>query len=33
VKAALDLDPGAHVEDLTLWRKTGGRSGDWERPG
>jgi cyclic pyranopterin phosphate synthase len=23
--------PEAHVEDLTLWSKTGGRSGTWER--
>jgi cyclic pyranopterin monophosphate synthase len=27
----LDVDPLASVEDLTLWRKTGGRSGTWQR--
>ena len=31
VQALLDDDPGASVEDLTLWRKSGGRSGEWER--
>lgn len=31
VQALLDDDPGASVEDLTLWRKSGGRSGDWVR--
>ena len=25
------VDPGASVEDLTLWHKSGGRSGVWER--
>jgi len=31
VQALLDDDPGASVEDLTLWRKSGGRSGVWKR--
>jgi len=25
-------DPRASVEDLTLWHKSGGRSGTWQRP-
>jgi len=29
----LAVDPGASVEDLTLWHKSGGRSGVWERRG
>jgi cyclic pyranopterin phosphate synthase len=33
VKALADLDPAASIEDLTLWHKSGGRSGDWERSG
>ncbi|MGO8859455.1 MAG: cyclic pyranopterin monophosphate synthase MoaC [Acidimicrobiales bacterium] len=33
VKALADLDPAASIEDLTLWHKSGGRSGDWERRG
>ena len=33
VKALADLDPTASIEDLTLWHKSGGRSGDWERRG
>jgi len=32
VQGLLDVDPGASVEDLTLWHKSGGRSGVWERP-
>ena len=32
VQALLDVDPSASVEDLTLWHKSGGRSGVWERP-
>jgi len=32
VQALLDVDPCASVEDLTLWHKSGGRSGVWERP-
>jgi cyclic pyranopterin phosphate synthase len=26
-----DRDPGASVEELTLWHKSGGRSGSWSR--
>jgi cyclic pyranopterin phosphate synthase len=33
VKALIGVDPHASIEDLTLWRKSGGRSGDWERSG
>ncbi len=33
VDALLDVDPGASVENLTLWQKSGGRSGDWFRRG
>jgi cyclic pyranopterin phosphate synthase len=29
----LEVDPDASVEGLTLWRKTGGRSGPWRRSG
>jgi cyclic pyranopterin phosphate synthase len=29
----LPADPGASVEELTLWHKSGGRSGNWERNG
>jgi len=29
----LDLDPRASVEELTLWHKSGGRSGSWQRSG
>jgi len=32
VQALLEVDPFASVEDLTLWHKSGGRSGVWERP-
>jgi cyclic pyranopterin phosphate synthase len=31
--ALLEVDPSASVEALTLWRKSGGRSGIWERTG
>jgi cyclic pyranopterin phosphate synthase len=31
VKALADADPEASVEELTLWHKSGGRSGNWER--
>jgi cyclic pyranopterin phosphate synthase len=31
VAALLERDPAASVEDLTLWEKSGGRSGDWRR--
>jgi cyclic pyranopterin monophosphate synthase len=27
----LEVDPDTSVEGLTLWRKTGGRSGTWQR--
>jgi cyclic pyranopterin monophosphate synthase len=27
----LDLDPNSSIEELTLWHKTGGRSGTWQR--
>jgi cyclic pyranopterin phosphate synthase len=33
VKALSDLDPAASIEDLTLWHKSGGRSGNWVRSG
>jgi cyclic pyranopterin phosphate synthase len=33
VEALIHADPEASVEDLTLWHKSGGRSGDWERSG
>jgi cyclic pyranopterin phosphate synthase len=32
VQALMEVDPRASVEDLTLWHKSGGRSGVWERP-
>ena len=32
VQALLEVDPSASIEDLTLWHKSGGRSGTWERP-
>jgi cyclic pyranopterin phosphate synthase len=32
VQALLEVDPCASVEDLTLWHKSGGRSGVWQRP-
>ena len=31
VQALLEVDPCASVEDLTLWHKSGGRSGVWDR--
>lgn len=31
VMALLPLDPMAAVDELTLWHKSGGRSGTWER--
>ena len=31
IDALLDLDPDASLEDLTLWHKSGGRSGEWQR--
>jgi cyclic pyranopterin phosphate synthase len=33
VTALIGVDPEASIEDLTLWHKSGGRSGDWERSG
>jgi cyclic pyranopterin phosphate synthase len=33
VKALLSVDPEVSVEELTLWHKSGGRSGDWHRDG
>ena len=27
----LALDPGTSIEGLTLWAKSGGRSGNWKR--
>ena len=31
VCSLLELDPEASVQDLTLWHKSGGRSGEWQR--
>ncbi len=31
VFSLLELDPEVSVEELTLWHKSGGRSGDWQR--
>jgi cyclic pyranopterin monophosphate synthase len=31
VGSLLELDPEVSVEELTLWHKSGGRSGDWQR--
>jgi cyclic pyranopterin phosphate synthase len=33
VKAMMAIDPEASIEDLTVWHKSGGRSGNWERRG
>jgi cyclic pyranopterin monophosphate synthase len=33
IKALIHADPEASIEDLTLWHKSGGRSGDWVRSG
>jgi len=33
VAALIAVDPDASVEELTLWHKSGGRSGNWERSG
>jgi cyclic pyranopterin phosphate synthase len=33
VKAFSHADPSASIEDLTLWHKSGGRSGTWQRGG
>ncbi|HEX3839200.1 MAG TPA: cyclic pyranopterin monophosphate synthase MoaC [Acidimicrobiales bacterium] len=31
IQPILEVDAGASIEELTLWRKTGGRSGTWQR--
>ena len=31
IQPLLALDPGASIEGLTLWAKSGGRSGNWRR--
>ena len=31
VCSLLDLDPDVSIEELTLWHKSGGRSGEWQR--
>ncbi len=31
VCSLLELDPDVSMEDLTLWHKSGGRSGEWQR--
>jgi cyclic pyranopterin phosphate synthase len=33
IKALIHVDPEVSVEELTLWHKSGGRSGNWERNG
>ncbi len=33
IASLLPVDPEASMEDLTLWHKSGGRSGSWERSG
>jgi len=33
VDALIEIDPAASIKGLTLWHKSGGRSGDWERTG
>jgi cyclic pyranopterin phosphate synthase len=33
VQALIPVDPDASIEELTLWHKSGGRSGDWVRNG
>jgi cyclic pyranopterin phosphate synthase len=33
VKGLVGLDPTVSIEGLTLWHKSGGRSGDWDRTG
>ena len=32
VQGLFEEDPLASIDDLTLWHKSGGRSGAWERP-
>jgi cyclic pyranopterin phosphate synthase len=31
VCSLLELDPEVSMEELTLWHKSGGRSGNWQR--
>ena len=31
IQPILDADADGSIEELTLWRKTGGRSGTWQR--
>jgi cyclic pyranopterin phosphate synthase len=33
VEALMEVDPEVSIEHLTLWHKSGGRSGNWERRG
>jgi len=33
VKSLMHVDPEASIEELTLWHKSGGRSGNWKRTG
>jgi cyclic pyranopterin monophosphate synthase len=33
VTTLIPVDPDASIEDLTIWHKSGGRSGHWERSG
>jgi cyclic pyranopterin phosphate synthase len=33
VCSLLELDPEVSMEELTLWHKSGGRSGEWQRGG
>jgi cyclic pyranopterin monophosphate synthase len=33
VSSLLELDPEVSMEELTLWHKSGGRSGEWQRSG
>jgi cyclic pyranopterin monophosphate synthase len=33
VTSLLHVDPEVSIQDLTLWHKSGGRSGHWERSG
>ncbi len=31
IRSLLELDPEVSMEELTLWHKSGGRSGEWQR--
>lgn len=33
IDSLLELDPDALLDELTLWHKSGGRSGEWQRNG